>query len=84
MNTREIGHNSVGSTRDLKDIVARLERMDGERRDIVDDMRTIYAEAKAKGFNPKLVRRLLAERRRDRAEVEDELATLDLYRDAVG
>src|SRR5690242_174155 len=66
----------------LKSIVERIERLEEEQRAIGGDKRDIYAKAKDAGYNPKALRKIIAERRlKDREALE---AEMDAYRIALG
>lgn len=67
----------------IRSIVARIERLDEERTAITEDIREIYAEAKSNGYNTKVLRTLIQRRKRDKAELEEMEATLDLYEHAM-
>jgi len=79
---------SVAPTRFGKDqlraFVERIERMEDEKRAIADDIKEIYAEAKGNGFDTKVMRKLIAIRKRDFAEYQEEQAILELYAQALG
>src|SRR5512139_334865 len=68
----------------LKTWVDRAERLQEEQKAIGGDKRELFTEAKAKGYNPKVLRRLLRERGRDTAEQAAEDAELETYRAALG
>lgn len=68
----------------LKSIVERIERMEEEKKSVADDIRDIYAEAKANGFDTKTIRAVIRLRKQDRAEREEQEALLDLYLHALG
>ncbi len=68
----------------LKTIVERIERLNGEENDIKQDKAEVYAEARANGFDVKVLRKVVAIRRRDPSERAEEEAILDLYLQAVG
>lgn len=68
----------------LKSIVDRIERLEEEQRAIGQDKRDIFTEAKGNGYNPKVLRRLIRERKRDTAEQAAEDAELETYRAALG
>lgn len=68
----------------LQSIVGRIERLEEERKAISSDIKDIYTEAKSAGFDPKVLRRLIATRKQDAAEVEELETMLDLYRNALG
>lgn len=67
----------------IRSIVNRIENLDDERVAIAGDIREIYAEAKSNGYNTKVLRTLIQRRKRDKAELEEMEATLDLYEHAM-
>ena len=73
----------VVHSRPLKAIIERIEAAEERRRDAAEDVKEIYAHAKAQGFDTKIVRALIKERRTNAEELSYYTATLDLYRDAV-
>ena len=79
----EPGHNAFAPER-LRSIVERIERLEEERRGLAADIKDIYTEAKSAGFEPKVLRALIAERRKEPSDVEEERSLLDIYRDALG
>ncbi|SEM69838.1 Uncharacterized conserved protein, UPF0335 family [Bosea lupini] len=68
----------------LKSIVQRIERLEEEKKTIADDIKEVYAEAKDNGYDTKILRKVVALRRRDLDERKEEEAILDLYLQAVG
>jgi uncharacterized protein (UPF0335 family) len=68
----------------LRSIVERIERLDGERKDLSDDIKDIFQEAKSAGFDQKVLRQLIRTRKQEAAEVEEQETLLDLYRRALG
>jgi len=68
----------------LKSIVERIERLEEEKKTIADDIKEVYAEAKGNGYDIKVLRKVIALRRRDLDERREEAAILDLYMQAVG
>lgn len=84
-----IGHNSAPQTggvaaERLRSIVERIERMEEERKAISNDIKDIFAEAKSAGFDVKVLRQLIAIRKREATDVEEQEALLDVYRRALG
>ena len=55
----------------LRALIERIERLEEDKKAIADDIKEIYAEAKGNGFDPKIMRKIVAERRRSAAEVEE-------------
>ena len=68
----------------LKSLVERIERLDEEIKSLNDDKREVYAEAKGNGYDVKVLRKVVALRKRDLDERKEEEAILDLYLQAVG
>lgn len=68
----------------LKQIVARIERLEEDKRAIADDIKEVYAEAKSAGFETKILRHVIKLRKMDKAEFQEQEALLDLYMQAVG
>lgn len=77
--TQVVGDNKP----QLKDIVDRIERMMDEQDTIKEDIKEIYLEAKNLGFDVKIIRKVLARRKRDRQDVEEEDAMIDVYEKAL-
>lgn len=69
---------------ELRQFVERYERLDAERHDLVDQMKEVMAEAKARGYDTKVLRKLIALRKRGPSEVSEEEAILELYKAALG
>lgn len=67
----------------LRSFVQRIERLDEERSEIAADMKEVYAEAKAMGFDTKVLRKVISARKQDRQEREKQQSLFDMYWDAV-
>lgn len=90
------GHNSDGASKDedastgavaadrLRSLVERIERLGEEKRVLTEDIADIFQEAKSAGFDTKVIRQIIAIRKREPAEVEEQEALLDVYRRALG
>jgi uncharacterized protein (UPF0335 family) len=68
----------------LRSLIERIERLEEERKALGNDIKDIYAEAKSAGFDTKVMRRIIAYRRRDAAEAEEEDALFETYKAALG
>jgi uncharacterized protein (UPF0335 family) len=68
----------------LKGIVERIERLEEEKKALAGDIKEVYAEAKANGFDTKILRKVIGIRKKDRHEREEEEAMLDVYLAALG
>ena len=77
--------NVQGVARDqLRTIVERIERLEEEKKSIADDIKDVYAEAKANGFDTKALRKIVAIRKQDQNERMEQEAVLDTYMAALG
>lgn len=75
--------NSV-SGEELKAFIERIERLEEEKTALAGDIRDVYSEAKANGFDTKIMRKVIALRRKDHAERKEEEAIMELYLEALG
>ena len=78
----DAGHNSADDR--LRLLIERIERLEEEKQGIADDVKDVYLEAKAVGYDPKIMREIVKLRKMkpdDRAERE---MILDTYRKALG
>nr|WP_226898291.1 DUF2312 domain-containing protein [Mangrovicoccus algicola] len=69
---------------ELRQFIERIERLEAEKKELADDVKEVMAEAKGRGYDTKVMRRLIALRKRDRDDIAEEEAVLDLYKDALG
>ena len=68
----------------LRQFIERVERLEEERRALGADIREVYSEAKALGFEPKIMRQLVRLRRMETHELVEQEALLDTYKHALG
>ncbi len=68
----------------LRQLVARIEKLEEEKKSIADDVKETYAEAKAMGFDTKVLRQVIRIRKLDRQEREEQEQVRDLYMHALG
>ena len=68
----------------LTQYIERIERLEEEKRAMMADIRDVYAEAKATGFDPKIMRQLVKMRAMDRDLLQEQDELLHTYRAAVG
>ena len=74
-----------GVARDqLRAFIERIERLEEEKKTVSDDIKEVYSEAKANGYNTKILRKVIAIRKRDADERKEEEAILELYLEALG
>lgn len=67
----------------LKLFVERIERLEEECKTINDDKRDVYAEAKSSGFDVKALKAVIAYRRKDPADAEEQQTVFETYLNAL-
>jgi len=68
----------------LRAFVERIERLELEKADLADDVKGVYAEAKANGYDTKILRQVIRLRKQDATDRQAQAALLDLYMHALG
>jgi uncharacterized protein (UPF0335 family) len=68
----------------LKAFVERIERLEEEKKVIADDIKDVYAEAKANGYDTKALRAVVRLRKQDTEERKEQEAILETYLQALG
>ncbi len=63
----------------LNAFVERIERLEEEKKALMEDVKEIYSEAKGVGFDAKILRKVIARRRIEREKVEEEDSLIELY-----
>lgn len=75
---------TVGTTADrLKNFIMRIERLEEDKKGIADDIKDVYGEAKGEGFDVKVLRKVIALRKKDPEELAEEEELLELYMSAI-
>ncbi|WP_073330363.1 DUF2312 domain-containing protein [Wenxinia saemankumensis] len=69
---------------ELRQFVERYERLAAEKADIADAQKEVMAEAKGRGYDTKVLRKVIALRKRDRDDVAEEEAIMEMYCQALG
>jgi uncharacterized protein (UPF0335 family) len=67
----------------IKSIVERIERLEAEKQAIADDVKEVYAEAKGNGFDPKILKKVIALRKLDPEERERMNLMIETYMTAL-
>ena len=68
----------------LKSVVERIERLEEEKKALAGDIKDVYSEAKANGFDTKALRKVIQLRKQDQSERREEEAVLATYMAALG
>ena len=69
---------------ELRQFIERVERLDAEKRDIADQVKDVMAEAKARGYDAGIIRKIVAIRKRAANDVAEENAVMEVYLSALG
>lgn len=76
--------NPDAAAQQLRQFIERIESIDGEIAGMQDDRADVFAEAKATGYNNKVMRDIIARRKKNRDALMEEEAILDTYLTALG
>lgn len=90
--TPGIGHNSGDeapetfrvAASELRSFVERFEALEAEKKDLTDGQKEVMAEAKARGYDTKIIRKVVQIRKRDKDDLAEQNAVLDMYLNAMG
>lgn len=77
------GHNSVTAD-ELRQFVERIEQLTSEKQALQGDISDTFAEAKGRGYDTKVMKKIIALRKRKADDVAEEEAILDIYKSALG
>ena len=69
---------------ELRQFVEQWERLEAEKKDIADQQKDVMAHAKSSGYDPAVMRKVIARRKRDADDLAEEDAIMRLYLDALG
>ena len=69
---------------ELRQFIERFERLDEEKKNLAEQQKEVMAEAKARGYDTKVMRKVIALRKRDANDIAEEEAVLDMYKAALG
>ena len=68
----------------LRAFIERIERLEEEKKALVDDIKDVYGEAKANGFDAKIMKKIVSLRKQDREKRMEEETILELYLASLG
>ncbi|PZO64599.1 MAG: hypothetical protein DI498_10960 [Paracoccus denitrificans] len=69
---------------ELRQIIEQYEHLDAERLDVSERQKELMSEAKARGYDTRVIRKVLARRKRDQGDIAEEQAIFDMYLAALG
>ena len=69
---------------ELRQFVERFERLEAEKQEVAEQQKEVMAEAKGRGYDTKVLRKVIALRKRDKDDIAEEEAVLEMYKEALG
>lgn len=69
---------------ELRSFIERFERLEIEKKEVADQQKEVMAEAKGRGYDTKVMRKVIALRKRDKDDIAEEDAILEMYKAAMG
>ena len=69
---------------ELRQFIERIERLDAEKKDLAEQQKEVMAEAKGRGYDTKVMRKLITLRKRDQNDIAEEEAIMEMYKEALG
>jgi uncharacterized protein (UPF0335 family) len=72
------------TAQELRAFIERYERLEAEKSDIADQQKEVMAEAKSRGYDTKVMRKVIALRKREPDDIAEEDAILEMYKEALG
>lgn len=69
---------------ELRQFIERIERLEADKKEIADQQKEIFSELSGRGYDSKIVRKIIAMRKRDRDDLAEENALLEMYAEALG
>ncbi|MGD9919372.1 MAG: DUF2312 domain-containing protein [Paenirhodobacter sp.] len=69
---------------ELRQFIEQYEHLEAEKKDITEQQKDIMSEAKARGYDTKVLKKIVAMRKRDKNDLAEEEAILDIYKAALG
>lgn len=69
---------------ELRQFVERIERLESEKKDIAEQIKEVYSEIKGRGYDTKAIRTIVSLRKRDKDDIAEQEAVLEMYKEALG
>ena len=74
----------TATAEELRQFIEQYEQLEAEKKDIADRQKEVMAEARARGYDTKVMRKIMAMRKRNRDELMEEDAVVSMYREVMG
>jgi uncharacterized protein (UPF0335 family) len=69
---------------ELRTFIERIEHLDAGKKDLAEQQKEVMAEAKGRGYDTKVIRTIVAQRKREADDIAEEEAVLEMYKQALG
>ena len=69
---------------EIRQFIERYESLEAQKKDLAEEMKDVMAEAKGRGYDVKILKKIIAIRKRDKDDIAEEEAILELYKEALG
>ena len=69
---------------ELRQFIERFERLEADKKDAAEMQKEVMAEAKGRGYDTKAMRVIIAQRKRDKDDLAEEQAVVEMYQQALG
>ena len=69
---------------ELRQFIDRIEHLDAEKADLAEQAKEVMAEAKGRGYDTKVLRKVIALRKRKPDDIAEEEAIIEMYKAALG
>ncbi|WP_300067770.1 DUF2312 domain-containing protein [uncultured Ruegeria sp.] len=84
VNDQQVAENYRVTASELRQFCERFERLESEKADIAEQQKEVMSEAKARGYDTKVMRKVIALRKRDKDDIAEEEAIMEMYKEALG
>lgn len=82
---RKVSTDAYAVTADeLRQFIERFEQLEAEKKDVAEQQKELMAEAKGRGYNTKVMKKVVALRKRKPDDIAEEESALDMYKAALG
>lgn len=69
---------------ELRQFIERYEQLESEKKDVTEQQKEVMAEAKGRGYDTRVIRKVIALRKRKPDEIAEEEAIMEMYKTALG
>lgn len=69
---------------ELRQLIERIERLEAEKKDIADQVKEVYSEAKSRGYDTRALRSIVSIRKKDKDDLAEQEAVIEMYKEALG